>query len=76
MTGAAAEAHAFQPEVVAQDIDQRRRGLRFQVVGLAVDPQGDQAFPFRASLTRGMTCSAMSCIERFASFGSTQSWHG
>lgn len=37
---------------------------------------GGQAARFSlaiAALTRGMTCSAMSCIERLASFGSTQS---
>jgi len=76
MPGAAAEARALQAEVVAQHVDERCCRVRVYIVRPAVDPQSDQDLPFNASFTRGMTCSAISCIERFASFGSTQSWHG
>ena len=79
MAGAAAKARALEAQVVAQDVEQRRRGVRFDLVRLPVDPQGNalaQALPLRASLTRGITCSAMSCIERRASRASTQSWQG
>ena len=76
MAGAAAEARAFQLQVVPEDVQQRRRRVRLDLVRLSIDPQGDQAFPFSASFTRGITCSAISCIERLPSFGSTQSWQG
>jgi hypothetical protein len=33
-------------------------------------------YPPKAALTFGITCSAISSIERLASRGSTQSWHG
>ena len=33
-------------------------------------------YSFSAVFTFGITCSAISSIERLASVGSTQSWHG